>query len=136
AGLVEVGARHSDPNLLVVALPAGYVARKLDDGMAIAVRGTVAAVRQVRLESTSKFAAIEAVVDGVAWHIFIVDGVSNPLASREDVLASVLAEAHGHAHTVVLGDFNTPVESAFFDPWRAELHHAFNETGAGFRETW
>lgn len=136
AGLVEVGARHSDPNPVVATLPAGYAAQKLDHSMAIVVRGTVRLLHQVLLGKISKFAALEAVVDGVTWHVFIVDGASGPTSSREDVLSRVLKEAHGKPHTVIVGDFNTPVESALFDPWRAELHHAFNEAGSGFRETW
>jgi endonuclease/exonuclease/phosphatase (EEP) superfamily protein YafD len=136
AGLVEVGARHGDPNPLVANLPAGYIEQKLDHSMAIIVRGTVRLLHQVLLGKISKFASLEAVIDGVTWHVFIVDGASGPTASREDVLARVLTEARGKPHTVIVGDFNTPVESAFFDPWRAELHHAFDETGSGFRETW
>jgi endonuclease/exonuclease/phosphatase (EEP) superfamily protein YafD len=136
AGLVEVGARHSDPNPLFSAVPPGYAVQKFDHAMAIVVRGTVRLVHQEILGGISKFAFAEAVVDGVTWRVFIVDGTSNPIASREDVLSRVLEEARSHPHTIVLGDFNTPVESALFDPWRVEFHHAFNEAGRGLRETW
>jgi endonuclease/exonuclease/phosphatase (EEP) superfamily protein YafD len=136
AGLVEVGARHSDPNPLLSAPPPGYAVQKFDHAMAIVVRGSVRLVHQEIIDNVSKFAFAEAVVDGVTWRVFIVDGVSNPLVSRAEVLARVLEEARGHPHTIVLGDFNTPVESALFDPWRAEFHHAFNEAGRGLRETW
>lgn len=136
AGLVEVGARHGDPADLMTTLPPGYTAMKLDHGMAVLVRGTVRVVHQKLLSSNSKFAALEAVVDGATWRVFIVDGASRPSTSREDVLKAVLAEARGHPRTVVMGDFNTPLESPLFNPWRAVLRHAFNETGHGFRETW
>lgn len=135
-GLVEVGRRHGDPNALTTALPPGYTSLKLDHGMALVVRGSARVLQQAELRSASKFASLEALVDGVTWRIFIVDGVSRPTTSREDVLSRVLADANGHAHTVVMGDFNTPVESKLFDPWRSALHHAFNEAGSGFRETW
>jgi endonuclease/exonuclease/phosphatase (EEP) superfamily protein YafD len=136
AGLVEVGRRHSDPNALTAALPRGYTALKLDHGMAFMVRGKARVLREVLLPSASKFACLEAVVDGVAWRVFIVDGVSRPTTSREDVLGQVLTDASGRANTVVMGDFNTPLESIGFNAWRRELHHAFNEAGSGFRETW
>ncbi len=136
AGLVEVGIRHSDPNPLVDVLPQGYTVQKLDNGMAIVVRGTVRVVDQVVLTSSSKFAHLEAEVRGVKWQVFIVDGASRPINSREDVLTRVLAEVKGQPHTLIMGDFNTPAESAYFVPWRAELHHAFDEAGQGFRETW
>lgn len=136
AGLVEVGLRHGDPQPLMATLPPGHSVQKLDHGMAVVVRGSVRMVHQALLGSSSKFALLEAVVDGVTWRVFIVDGASRPLTSREDVLARVLAEAHGTPNTVVLGDFNTPLESALLAPWHVELHHAFNEAGRGFRETW
>ncbi len=139
AGLVEVGARHGDPAPLVDSLPPGYSAQKLDNALAIVVRGSCRLLQETRVPTgsgISKFAHVEAVVDGTAWHIFLVDGVSNPIASRADFLSQVLSEARGHPRTIVFGDFNTPLESAFFDPWRATFHHAFGEAGGGFRETW
>jgi endonuclease/exonuclease/phosphatase (EEP) superfamily protein YafD len=120
----------------MATLPQGYNARKLDNALAIVVRGSVRLVHEIEIGHVSKFASLEATVDGVMWRVFIVDGASDPLRSRADVLSRVLSEAHGSPHTVILGDFNTPIESALFDPWRAELKHAFNEAGRGFRETW
>jgi len=38
--------------------------------------------------------------------------------------------------TIVLGDFNVPYESKFFNDIKKEFKHAFNEKGSGFRETW
>ena len=136
AGFVEVGRRHGDPNPLTAKLPAGCTAFKLDHGMAVVVRGTLNSVRQEMLPSSSKFAAVDVTVDGVTWHLFIVDGVSRPTTSREDVLQRVLSESTGMSRVVIVGDFNTPVESAHFASWERTLHHAFNETGSGFRETW
>lgn len=136
AGFVEVGRRHGDPNPLTAKLPAGCAAFKLDHGMAVVVRGTMNAVRQEVLPSSSKFAAVEVTVDGVRWQLFIVDGVSRPTTSRKDVLDRVLAESRGLSRVVIVGDFNTPVESSHFSPWQDTLHHAFNEAGSGFRETW
>ena len=138
AGLVEVGVRHSDPGPLVTALPAGYTAQKLDNALAIAVRGTVRVIKQDSITDggISKYASLEAVVDGITWRVFIVDGASGPVSSREKILDRVLNEARSHPHTIVLGDFNTPVESALFNPWRADFEHAFTKAGHGFRETW
>lgn len=135
-GLVEVGLRHSDPNPLVDILPAGYMVQKLDNGMAIVARGTLKIVEQVVLASTSKFAHLEVEVKGVTWQVFIVDGASRPINSRKDVLTRILADVRGQSHSVIMGDFNTPAESCHFVPWRSELHHAFDEAGQGFRETW
>jgi endonuclease/exonuclease/phosphatase family metal-dependent hydrolase len=136
AGLVEVGSRHSDPGPLVKALPAGYTAQKLDYAMAVVVRGTVRVLHEVEMGNVSKFASLELTIDGAIWKLFIVDGTSHPLVTREDVLTRILAEAQPHPRTFIVGDFNTPIESALFDPWRASFQHAFNNSGRGFRETW
>lgn len=37
---------------------------------------------------------------------------------------------------IVLGDFNTPYESRFFNTIKTHFKHAFTEKGNGFRETW
>jgi endonuclease/exonuclease/phosphatase (EEP) superfamily protein YafD len=136
AGLVEVGSRHSDPAPLVTTLPPGYTAQKLDHAMAVVVRGSVRVLHEVEIGNVSKFAALELTIDGALWRLIIVDGTSRPSVTREDVLTRVLAEAQSHPRTLMVGDFNTPIESALFDPWRASLHHAFNDSGRGFRETW
>jgi endonuclease/exonuclease/phosphatase (EEP) superfamily protein YafD len=104
--------------------------------MYLVARGSIRVVDEVEFGGASKFASLEAEVDGVTWHVFIVDGASNPLASRADVLSRVLAESQGRPRTIVMGDFNTPAESALFKPWRAQFLHAFDEAGGGLRETW
>jgi endonuclease/exonuclease/phosphatase (EEP) superfamily protein YafD len=78
AGLVEVGSRHSDPEALLTALPPGYTAQKLDYAMAIVVRGSFRLLHQAEMGHVSKFASLEATVDGVIWHVYIVDGASHP----------------------------------------------------------
>ena len=135
-GLVEVGIRHSDPNPLVDPLPATYAVQKLDNGMAIVARGPLRIVEQAVLASGSKYAHVEAEINAVKWQVFIVDGASRPINSRKDVLTEVLAKVQGQPHSLIMGDFNTPAESAYFVPWRAALHHAFDDAGHGFRETW
>lgn len=39
-------------------------------------------------------------------------------------------------NTILLGDFNVPFESKYFDEIKRDFNHAFNEKGNGFRETW
>ena len=135
-GLVEVGLRHGDPNPLTASPLPGFTTTKLLNGMAVVVLGQVRVLEERQLPCNTKFAVIEATVDGKAWRIFIVDGVSKPLRSRREALAALLQKAQGGSHTVLLGDFNTPADSAHFREWRQVLHHAFDEAGSGLRETW
>lgn len=81
---------------------------------------------------------VEALIRGEKVHIVQVDLDARPFYNREIPLRAL----HQHAQTlrgknlIVLGDFNTPRESAFFDPLRGELSQAFEAAGTGFAETW
>ncbi len=137
-GLGEVGLRHGDPNPLMQSPPPGYTLLRPEHGMAVVVRGSVQDRGVTRLAGKSKFVEMEATVDGRIWHVILVDGDAAPLKPRQELLDRVRAVATARGrNTLVLGDFNTPVESVWFDSWRdAGLHHASEGHRAGFRETW
>jgi endonuclease/exonuclease/phosphatase family metal-dependent hydrolase len=67
----------------------------------------------------------------------LVDGDADPLLSRWELLDEVLIAAIAAPNTLVMGDFNTPLECIWFDRWRAAgLYHASEGARSGFRETW
>ncbi|QIF04836.1 endonuclease/exonuclease/phosphatase family protein [Roseimicrobium sp. ORNL1] len=135
-GLGEVGLRSGDPNPLVRNLPPGYTAVRPEHGMAFIVRGAIQVKRVKKLKGRSKFVEVDATVDGRVWHLVLVDGDADPLLSREELLETVL-KTSTLPGTLVMGDFNTPLESVWFDRWRAAgLHHASEGARQGFRETW
>ncbi|WP_142784728.1 endonuclease/exonuclease/phosphatase family protein [Changchengzhania lutea] len=39
-------------------------------------------------------------------------------------------------NTIVMGDFNVPIESLFMKPFKTHFNSAFSEKGNGLRETW
>ena len=137
-GLGEVGLRFGDPNPLISKVPPGYTALKPEYGMGLLVRGTANVGNLTKLKRRSKFIELDVTVDGRTWHVILVDGEADPLRSREPLLTQVLQAASGKGKdTLVMGDFNTPVESGWFDSWRtAGLHHATEGARSGFRETW
>jgi endonuclease/exonuclease/phosphatase (EEP) superfamily protein YafD len=135
-GLGEVGLKSGDPNPLVRNLPAGYTAIRPEHGMAFIVRGAAQVKRVKKLKGRSKFVELDATVDGRVWHLVLVDGDADPLLSREELLETVL-KTSTLPGTLVMGDFNTPLESVWFDRWRAAgMHHASKGARQGFRETW
>lgn len=136
AGFVETGRISGDPNPLVNHLPDGYQMLKTAHGTAVLVRGRARVLGAHVLPSRSKYLELELTVDGHAWSLFIVDGVSSPIRSRQDVLEQVLAQARNRPRTLIVGDFNTPRESIWLTPWREAFHHAFDEAGNGWSETW
>ncbi|WP_081887675.1 endonuclease/exonuclease/phosphatase family protein [Verrucomicrobium sp. BvORR034] len=136
AGFVETGRISGDPNPLVTDLPDGYQMLKTAHGTAVLVRGSARVLGAHVLPSRSKYLELELTVDGQSWRLFIVDGVSSPIRSRQDVLEQVLAQARDKPRTLIVGDFNTPRESVWLTPWREAFHHAFDEAGHGWSETW
>lgn len=135
-GLGEVGLRSGDPNPLVRNLPPGYTAVRPEHGTAFIVRGATQVKRVKKLKGRSKFVELDATVDGRVWHLVLVDGDADPLLSREELLETVL-KTSTLPGTLVMGDFNTPLESVWFDRWSAAgLHHASEGARHGFRETW
>lgn len=136
-GLGEVGLRSGDANPLMRNLPSGYIALKPEHGMALVVRGSAQVQQITRIKKTrSKFLQVDVTVDAKVWHLILVDGDADPFLKREELLTKVLALAQT-PNTLVMGDFNTPLESRWFDPWRAAgLRHATEGARSGFRETW
>ena len=47
-----------------------------------------------------------------------------------------LIDAIGDEPLIVMGDFNTPLDSTFFAPLRARLRHTFATAGSGYAKTW
>ncbi len=75
---------------------------------------------------------------GVPLALLLADLPSLPPWGRRrplDALRSI-AERHAQGPILVMGDFNTPIESAYFDPWRVRFVHAFERRGHGFSPTW
>ena len=57
-------------------------------------------------------------------------------AARLSPKLTAFATPHFGENFLILGDFNTPRESALLDPLRANLTHAFESAGDGLAETW
>ena len=77
-------------------------------------------------------------VRGQPLTVLQVDLFARPSVSRREALLNLtsIVRAHAHEQLIVLGDFNTPRESAHFDPLRRELTNCFEQAGYGFIETW
>lgn len=64
----------------------------------------------------------------------IVDVPASLALPRKPMLD--FAFEHAKNSDVVLGDFNTPLESVHFDSFKQNFQHAFKKRGKGFTETW
>ncbi|UPS92687.1 endonuclease/exonuclease/phosphatase family protein [Bizionia sp. M204] len=67
---------------------------------------------------------------------YAVDLTAEIFNSRKEELQFVYSNIEYHNNSVVLGDFNTPLESIYFEDFKNNYNHAFSVKGKGFKETW
>lgn len=81
---------------------------------------------------------VEVDCDGHPLTLLICDLGSNPFRSRQAVLMQVAeaAERLIDRPALVLGDFNTPPDSAHFGPLRKSYRNVFETAGTGYLATW
>lgn len=138
-GLVEAGTDNSASRKAFwrqqlpdyeVALPGG--------GMVCLVRGEIRDVRIYRIGRRSRITGFLARVGQEEIGVILVDFDSNPFASRRSLFADIRFRAGQFAGrpVVILGDFNTPHDSVWFDLLRESYRSARAEAGRGWQTTW
>ena len=107
-------------------------------GLVVLIRGEIVDKRVLRLVGTSTCADVRIVVDGRPMRVLLLDAVVHPFSNRRDVVERVFALARETPEipTIVMGDFNTPIDSVWFDEVRNDFTHAFEQAGQGMLTTW
>jgi endonuclease/exonuclease/phosphatase (EEP) superfamily protein YafD len=82
------------------------------------------------------FARFEVSGSGPMFPVVVADVHPALLRSREAQLREALAYAQDRRDAILVGDFNTPLESIYFDAYRSRYTSALDAKGGGFRETW
>lgn len=125
---VEFWARHCPD----------FSAVPLSSGMTLLVRGTATMIEHDRAGAVCRWRIASVTCRGTQMKVGIVDFTSNPLLFRKsgfEALQQVFA-AYDDQPFLLAGDFNTPIESVFFDQLRECGANAFEASGEGVRETW
>ena len=115
-----------------------YEAAELIGEMTCLIRGRILSREDRVLAANSYYALIRAEVRGHPLTILQIDINANLFRSRARAFTNLatIARPHLGENLLVLGDFNTPRESAFFDPLRTDMTQAFETAGHGLAETW
>lgn len=107
-------------------------------GLVVLTRGEILDKRIRRLAETSACADVRIEVDGRPMRVLLIDAVVRPFSNRREVIekAFELARETPELPTIVMGDFNTPSDSVWFDEVRNDFTHAFEQAGHGMLTTW
>ena len=129
AGFSELTAKHT-----------GFQAAELQDGVACMVRGSFAPPASRQISPRAWVNVVNATFTRFSgeWRLCLSDIDPWPPLPRDALLSEVIKDAADHPRTIIAGDFNTPLDSAGFDSWRARLNHGFADCRAwsGPLETW
>ena len=116
----------------------GYKVSLLGAGIVLLTRGEAGDSTVHEFPDGSRARQITTTVHGQTLTLVIVDIQANPFWSRREPLAHVaeVVTPLAGGSTLVLGDFNTPADSALLAPLRSQYSLAFDRAGQGYRATW
>ena len=135
-GIIEAGGVITPALHFYKATFPDYSIRRLPGNMMCFIRGKIHAIDYYTLGDRSRYLVLEISINKEAYHVILVDIVSNPFISRRNSLRNLLDTSLSYNRTFVMGDFNTPYNSVFFQEYKQQYYHAFQEAGSGFTATW
>ena len=138
AGLVEAGEWSEQRRAFWKQSCPGYHVSMLGGGFVCLTKEPAGAGVAVPLPAEGQYRQLDVQSSGQSVTLLIVDIPSNPLSSRRECLHQLAADADalGDRPVIIVGDFNTPSDSAHFHPLRRTHRHAFETGGRGYAATW
>jgi len=112
--------------------------RRFDGSTMLGVRGKILSHESLGLHDRFRCHRVRvALPDHGELTVVVADVRSQPWISRETAIAAILRAAADDPRAIIVGDFNTPPESAWFAEWRTRGFALANDgPRRGFRETW
>jgi endonuclease/exonuclease/phosphatase (EEP) superfamily protein YafD len=137
-GIVEAGTKAKKvKNKWKNAFP-DYNVETLAGEMVLMTRGEILAKESGALGKRGRFNLLKVALNGEQFHVLLVDIDGDPLKSRVPAFEPLakMIRSYSQDNLIVMGDFNTPLDSVLFESFRQYLTHAFESGGHGFAETW
>jgi endonuclease/exonuclease/phosphatase (EEP) superfamily protein YafD len=134
--LLETGGPPMEPYWR--QLFEGWHLSRFESGIVLASAFPVLKDQRIDIGSRGRCRQATVSIGGNELNLLITDIKSNPLNIRRDTL-NMLAESANKLqtqYTIVLGDFNTPRDSVWFEPLRECYREAFEQSGHGWKCTW
>ncbi len=137
-GIVEAGTKTKKAKSVWKNAFPRHNVEILAGEMALITRGEILAKESGSLGKRGRFNLLKVTLNGEQFHVLLVDIDGDPLRSRAPAFGPLgkLIRSHSQDNLIVMGDFNTPLDSFLFDSFRQDLTHAFESGGNGFAATW
>ena len=137
-GLVEAGDSSSEREAFWRNSLTGYDVRTGRDGMVFALRGKIHGYRREELSAHGTAGIFDAELDGRPLTCVLIDMNSHPAYSRQETLAQLgrVLRPLSDRPVILMGDFNTPDDSVWFQALKPEFRSAFRTHGQGYAPTW
>ncbi len=138
--LVEVGAVSDELRERCRRDLPDFSVRSLPHGMAVIYRGEIEEeVTTLSMPNRSFAHLVRLSLDdeSMPLRLLIADIGPNPFYPRHEALGEVYSLADwGEPRTLIVGDFNTPFQSCWFEEYLRNFNHAWEDAGKGYFETW
>lgn len=137
-GLVEAGPSNEEMRRFWRdSLPLHQVVGP-KHGMVVLAKGSVVEQTSGRLGNSGTYGHYSVHLRDRALEVIVVDIGSNPLLSRQEEFAHLvrILDDLSERPVIVMGDFNTPMDSAFVELLSARARNAFQTCGYGYDATW
>ncbi len=135
-GCAEPGEGFMEHEAAYEAALPGYDCELSPRGLVFLSRWPMRMRGRGKLDGMGAFVMYDITTPQRVMRVVLSDVYAAPLMSRRKSLAETLGHAEGDTHCIIMGDLNTPRESAHFAGYEKTLQHAFDTAGNGFRETW
>lgn len=109
-----------------------YYFKLSKEGIGIFSKVPIAKLNEIISEDNSRVLSFK-IED---YNFYAVDIYASLLNFRGDSLRFLKSTLQTDENTIVLGDFNTPLESVHLSFLKKNFENSFDEKGDGFRETW
>jgi len=90
----------------------------------------------VQMKNNSLMVEFKTKIKKEEFNFYAIDITANIRFYRKPMLKEAFKYIKTTNSTIIVGDFNTPYESLYFEEYKQKYLHAFTEKGNGFIETW
>jgi len=137
-GLVEAGPSTPEHVARWRSAFPGYTVVMPRENLAVLWKGDIGRYGAGELDGISQYADVVGTIEQLEVRLVLVDLDASPRFDKQRIVPEVfrIAGEGDTRTTIVMGDFNTPLDSTAFVGARSRFQHAFEESGRGLPATW